>query len=612
MTTTVRSSLAAILLAALALQGNAQQCPATDAADAVAIYPTPQTLLTYPLLSDQYDVHYKLDGGAWTNAKVHISIYGGTNASPNEPFTKYLPFTNYPSLPTESMSFVSIPARSNALVQLRVTKLGNGPFRKSDHVSVRPGAKLIPAALASDGTAQLSTFTGPAFAGEQFLLWWERDSQNGGAFQSLAFFLDPPYPAPTGANVQTITAQTGLPDSFPSSIDTLDFEGTFVMSEGNDPEGAGAQVYNVPATINNVYLGPGAWVQGKLQFTQSGAGHVRRIYGPGVLDNSRFNYVWRQCRNATDPVGSLHVSDGLQAVSWAGNPKVPDEFHIDGIVVSDIDYTATDELTNGTVNNMKVIGWNGNNDGLEMRSGTTASNVFIRAGDDSLEMWGLTGNITVTNATVWQNANGGVVNLGWLDLYPGDNTLIDGLYVVRTDWQVPATDPPWKITSRSGLNNGVIVSLLTPGSQVGTKVPPVYRNIFLDEAPRVFFSLKILPPDCQLIGLKQGKCPAVDITRSSVVDLNIENVFMPQSLLSNPIGFDTLPAGFTYEYPAGVTHTLASDYTMTGTMNIGLTNVFVQEPNGIWLPLLDFDAGFLGKITTSGPNVTVKYRLGLP
>src|SRR5262249_41346228 len=121
------------------------QCPATDPADLAAIYPgtpaNPTPPLTYPLTSDRYAVQYKIDGGNWTDARVYISIYGGTNASPFQPFTKY------PSYPNTSMSFVSIPARPNADIQLRVTKLWDAPFLASDHVSVRPAAKGIPAFL---------------------------------------------------------------------------------------------------------------------------------------------------------------------------------------------------------------------------------------------------------------------------------------------------------------------------------------------------------------------------------------------------------------------------------------------------------------------------------
>jgi hypothetical protein len=64
------------------------------------------------------------------------------------------------------------------------------------------------------------------------------------------------------------------------------------------------------------------------------------------------------------------------------------------VIITDHNHAVADLITGGSVNNVNTIGWNG-----------------IRAGDDSLMMWG--DFITVTNATVWQNYNGGVLNPGW-------------------------------------------------------------------------------------------------------------------------------------------------------------------------------------------------------
>ena len=599
-----RHVLVPLFLAVFASVVAAQQCHrANDAADRAAIYPgttaNPSPPSTYPLTSDRYAVQYKIDGGNWTDARVYISIYGGTNASP------FQPFANYPSYPNTSMSFVSIPARPNANVQLRVTKLWDAPFLASDHVSVRPAAKKIDADLTRDGWVKIFTRTEEDFAGEQFILWWDRGTE-GGAIQGLAFYLNPEYDTPTGSNVKVIHRASDL--DHVSGYDTLDFEGIIAFDKGNDVEGTGAQVYQVPANINNIFLAQDSWVQGKFRFVQSNAGHVRRIYGPGVLDGSRFNYAFRQCRLSDD-----HRADGLESISVDDTTGTPDQLVLDGIILSDNDFTAMAILATGTVNNVKILGWNGNNDALRMGAGTRASNVFVRAGDDSLEMWGP--SITVTNATVWQNATGGVVNLGWSDKFTGDFDLLDGLYVVRTDWQAPTTDPSWKTDPADLLahqNNGVIASLMVPGTVFGQVQPPVYRNIFVDDVPLVFLSLKILPPDCQLLGLKEtGRgCPAIDLTQSSTVKLKIENVFTPQSTVLNSIGFQTLPACvstpppcFSYEFPVGTQNTFPTDYKLTGTMDIDLTNVFVQLPDGRVKALTDANAESLGKLKTSGDNV---------
>ena len=124
---------------------------------------------------------------------------------------------------------------------------------------MRPSVKPIGVETGSDGTAEISTFTTSNFNGEQFILWWNRGTDGGGV-EGLAFFLNPPYTAPTGGNVKVVHSWNDLID--PSSpvdalpIDTLDFEGQVEL------KGTGDKIYPVPPNIANIFLGPGAWVQG--------------------------------------------------------------------------------------------------------------------------------------------------------------------------------------------------------------------------------------------------------------------------------------------------------------------------------------------------------------
>jgi hypothetical protein len=591
----------AIAPLALAFSGMAfAQCPVKEPEGVTATYPgMPGSAfaqpLNYPMPSDRYAVQYSIDGGAWTPATVHISYYGGTTATP------YLSDSKYPA--DTSMSFVSIPARASAFVQLRVTKLFTTPFQRSDHVSVRPSVKFIETDTLDNGTVQISTVTNRDFAGEQFILWWDRGTE-GGAIQSLAFFLNPPYPQPVGGNVKRISSWSDLNANL-QGIDTLDFEGIVAV----DPTGPAAHL--IPDSIQNVFLGEGAWVQGKLQFNSGGtATQKKKIYGPGVLDVSRFHYDLRVCDTA-----STSPDEGLNALSIMGGSGLLDnaflnEFLIDGIVITDHNHAATNLLVNTTVNNVKTLGWNAVNGGLRIGNGTTVSNQFIRSGDDSLMVWG--SNLTVTNATVWQNYNGGVVNLGWSDTSTGEYCRLDGLYVVKTDWHTP-TNPSFRIPDPghvlNGQNNAVFASLMIPGTQFDTTETSVFRNIFVEDPPQVLFSLQIIPPDCGLIGLGKN-CPDVFLTTKSKLNLNIENLFSPQSTVANSIGFGILEAGYTSVTALG-TQYFASNYTLTGSMDIGLTNVFIKAPPEIWLPLTSADALLVGKINTSG-NVNIKYSFGLP
>jgi uncharacterized protein (TIGR03437 family) len=575
-----------LLLTTLASEGFAQLISPTPPCAVVnkdATYP--KTPLVYPMTSDRYSVQYQLgNSGTWTDVKTYISYYGGTNASPNRSSSGYAADT--------SMSFASIPASANTAVSLRVTKLFGSPFPAISHVSVRPAAKKIHVDSASGNVVQISTYTAADFAGDQFLLWWDGDAQQSSIIQSLVFFLNPPYNKPTGSNVKVVAKTADLTGDL-SHFDTLDFEGTVAIGS------TGAQAFVVPANIKSVFLGAGAWVQGKLRFEQNGQGNQRRVYGPGVLDVSRFEYDLRTCDDS-----SGYGDQGYHALSLLDPPKntAPDAFTLDGIVIIDHNHAVNDSMANSSVNNVNSIGWNGLNGGWRIGDNTRLSNLFVRAGDDSLMMWGAF--ITVTNATVWQNYNGGVVNLGWGANSPGDYGLIDGLYVVKTDWNSP-TDPSWTATNLNGQNNAIIASLMVPGTTFGAMEPSLYRNIFVEDAPRTLFSLKILFPECADPNApRSGECQDAILTTPSVLNLNIENLSSPPSIVENSIGFQTLPPGFT-----DGTQTFPTGYTLRGSMNVAFGNTVLTLPNGSTTALTSANAASVGKIGTNGVGINQRYDL---
>ena len=574
------------LLAALAGFASAQ-CPRKpDLVDGVV----QGGLVTYPRPSDNYAVQYQIGNGPWTTATVYISYYGRTTGSPFRSVSGY-------TAGTTSMSFTSIPAQANSTVQLRVTKKFGTPFQSSDHVSLRPSVKLAGVTTRSDGTVEISTFTAANFAGEQFVLSWNRGADGGGV-EGLAFFLNPPYPEPMGKNVKVVKSWADLIDPnspvTASHIDTLDFEGQVEL------EGTGNAIYPVPGNIAKVFLGPTAWVQGKFQFAPSKS--ITTISGPGVLDGSLFDYLYRDC-------GDDDNNGAYSLTSSDANGNL-NHFVVDGIIISDHNHAATDPFYNSTLNNVKTISWNSNNDGLRLQDSTTATNVFVRSGDDSLMIWG--SSVTVKNATVWQNYNGGVVSLGWLNNSADDYDLLDGLYVVKTDWLTPTANqwtaeaPGTAGSTLNGQNNGVIVSLMTPTTSFGQISPPLFRNIFVEDQPRVLFSLKIVPPvNCNSGGTA---CDAATLQLPSCVSLNIENLYSPVSLVENSIGFQTLPD----PYPSQTNGIITGGFNLFGKMTVNLTNILIKQPYGLVLPLLNFDGDYLGKISTHGSVVNVNYGLGLP
>jgi hypothetical protein len=163
------------------------------------------------------------------------------------------------------------------------------------------------------------------------------------------------------------------------------------------------------------------------------------------------------------------------------------------------------------------------------------------------------------------------------------------------------SDPSFTVTTLDGQNNGVITSLMTPGTNFGSSQPPLYRNIYVEDPPQVLFSLKIRPPDCGLLG-NGGTCPkAIDLTLPAAVNLKIENLFTPASVVDNSIGFQTLPPGYSQNG-----QTFPTGYTLTGTMNINLTNVVVKLPDAT-IPLTSNNAASVGKVVTNGDHVNIVY-----
>jgi hypothetical protein len=262
-------------------------------------------------------------------------------------------------------------------------------------------------------------------------------------------------------------------------------------------------------------------------------------------------------------------------------------------------------LINGSINNVKSLGWNGLNGGFRLGDNTTASNVFLRSGDDSLMMWGT--NVTVQNVTVWQTYNGGVVNVGWGAQSAGDGCLIDGLYVVKTDWRGPIA-PSFTKTILNDQNNAVIDSLMVPGTMYGTVKTPLFRNILVEDPPNVLFSIKIVFPECIDPGSpREGDCTPVNLTVPSVLNLNLENLCTPAALRPNSIGFLTIPAGFASEFPTNASNFFSTNYTLTGRINIGLTNVIIQTTNGTVNPLTSANATTVAKLITNGTNINLSY-----
>ncbi len=143
----------------------------------------------------------------------------------------------------------------------------------------------------------------------------------------------------------------------------------------------------------------------------------------------------------------------------------------------------------------------------------------------------------------------------------------------------------------------------------GTAKTPLFRNILVEDPPNVLFSLKILFPECdQPDSPRDDTCTPVDLTQSSVLNLNIENLCTPAPIQKNSIGFLTIQAGFTSEFPTNSSNTFPTNYTLTGSMNIGLTNVIIQTTDGVVNPLTKAPMSrAVVNLITNGTSINLSY-----
>jgi hypothetical protein len=164
--------------------------------------------------------------------------------------------------------------------------------------------------------------------------------------------------------------------------------------------------------------------------------------------------------------------------------------------------------------------------------------------------------------------------------------------VVKTDWQTPPSSgpraPSWENKALDDQNNAVIASLMLPGAQFDTTETSLFRNIFVEDAPRIFLSLKILASNCS--GNATRKCPKVSPSLTSVLNLDLENVLTPPSTLRNSIGFQDFEGS-----------------PLPGSMNVGLFNFFIVDGSTA-TALTSGNAVSFEDIVTNG-DVSVEYSL---
>ena len=206
---------------------------------------------------------------------------------------------------------------------------------------------------------------------------------------------------------QTLTAQPG----FVSNLDKVSAK-TIYFPPGVYWFGPTAHAV-LGSSVNWVYLAPGAYVKGALEFTNSNASSVM-VTGFGVLSGEQYVY---QANPAQGYCSSKSDTDSLKMFRGVSTGQQNMTFTLNGITMANppfnsMDfYNDTDSISTMAWDYKQVGAWFDQTDGLENYPGSHVHDVFYHSSDDTIKLY--YSNATIENIVIWKKTNGPAIQLGW-------------------------------------------------------------------------------------------------------------------------------------------------------------------------------------------------------
>jgi hypothetical protein len=332
-------------------------------------------------------------------------------------------------------------------IEVRVQRLGGAPIgsaavhpasSNASVVSVEAGASVIAVPEESrfvvdfDGTMD-DTDTGPTYKGRPIH-----------TFSVFANELDPNPPAATDPGVTAIAPGDPLP---PAASVTANTTLLFLPGEHRPPapDAAGWAIFTLPSNVR-VHVAHGAILYAALESEGKWGAHNVTLEGLGVLSGEEMH----QCPNRTDPSQICYNKPGAACTSNIS----PQGITLRGVTrasvtgVTFVDFPnhhlimqATDCATSpdgiaGVVDNVKVLGWRANGDGLHVFGSWRVRRLFMRTQDDSMYLScgqrapGCAAT-TYARVTTWNDANGAAF------CFTGNGTTLSDSDVIyaRASWE---------------------------------------------------------------------------------------------------------------------------------------------------------------------------------
>jgi hypothetical protein len=177
--------------------------------------------------------------------------------------------------------------------------------------------------------------------------------------------------------------------------------------------------YTVPNDVDVVVIEDGALIKGTIH-VENNRSKPLLLTGRGVvLGNGEVLH------------GAANIPYNAVAIRKGNNHT------IENIMVINSRHFTVDIGDGGTIDNVKMYGYDANNDGIVGGDDSEMKNVFSKVNDDHIKLYN--NNMHVSNCNFWVQQNGALFQLAWNSIKPGSNCLVENCEVLA--WEAKCGDP---------------------------------------------------------------------------------------------------------------------------------------------------------------------------
>lgn len=242
----------------------------------------------------------------------------------------------------------------------------------------------------------------------------------------------------------------------PEYVPDKDSPSTYIVQPGRVPDLssiANTNVYFTPGThwmtatdhavlsssVEWVYLAPGAYVKGAIQFTTPAK--TLKATGHGVLSGEQYVY---QANTADSYKNNQSNEDCLRM--WSGYSQSGEEqtFVLTGLTTNAPPFNSID--FKGDLDSIAINQWDykqvgayfGQTDGTTLYAGSRVRDTFYHSNDDTIKTYG--SDVQVRDLVVWKGKTAPTVQFGWASRNVSGIT-VDGVDVIHMKYNANSSHP---------------------------------------------------------------------------------------------------------------------------------------------------------------------------